>query len=173
MLLGWLIVASVVAQGQAAQSPAPNQSARVAALTFALKSDWQFPRSNVILAGDTHFGAIDGHPVRQSAAEVDRETREMSALLGTEIKTGRAAAYLSCPSPGVCFAKTDQSVIFVGGLFQGDSDVLIRVYTPGPVATDRTSHSSTTSAIVQLKRQDSGWVATEYSRPPRTLVRPR
>jgi len=173
VLLSWLIAASVVAQSQRPQAAAPNPSARVAAFTFAITSDWQFPRTNVIVAVDTHFGGIDGHPVIQSAAVVNRENREIAALLGTEVRTGRAADYLSCPSPGVCFAKTDQSVILVGGLFQGDSDVLIRVYTPGPNGKDRTSHSSTTSAIVQLKRWDSGWVATEYSKPPTTHVRPR
>ena len=96
-----ILIALMLAPLQSPQAPAipaaPSPYPRVAAVQFALQNGWQFPKTNVIVAIEAFFGAVDGHPDRKSINDQEKEALEIAKLLGPDVKTARAVQKLDCP----------------------------------------------------------------------------
>jgi len=167
-LAGSALLTVVISAALQAQKPPvipePSPYSRVAAARFAIQNGWQFPKTNIVVAIDAFFGAVDGHPVRQSIADEEKEALEIAKLLGPDVKTARAASVLDCPTGRgrpPCYAK-DVTVVIVGGLWEGN--------TPGS-GVQMHSPGSMTQAVIDLERRDGGWVGTRYRLGPTTLNR--
>ena len=164
-----ILIALALAPLQTPQAPpatpgAPSPYPRVAAVQFALKNGWEFPKTNVVVANEAFFGAVDGHPDRKSIADQEKEALEIAKLLGPDVKTAWAVQKLDCPQgPGrrPCYAK-DISVVVVGGLYVDQPSSGIQVYSPG---------GTMKHAVIELEKRETGWVGTRYSLGPGTLTR--
>lgn len=148
-----------------------SSSPRLAAARFALDSSWQIPRTDVVVLLDTAVGAVDGHPVYQSEQERRKETEDIARLIGPATKIGSSKDYLSCPGRGVCRAATNSYVLVVNGLFVGDTEVLIMLYTP---ASKNAGTETLTQALVALEQRGAAdWAGLRYNLQPQVLVRRR
>jgi hypothetical protein len=151
--------------------PAPSPFSRVAAARFAMQNGWQFPKTKLVVAIDAFFGAVDGHPVRQSIVDQEKEALEIAKLLGPDVKTAFARSLLDCPNGrNPCYAK-DVAVFVVSGMWEGNTPgAYVQLYLPGSKPGDP---STMTHAAIDLERRDGGWVGARYSLGPSTLTRRR
>lgn len=143
-------------------APVPSSYPRVAAVRFAIQNGWKFPKTDVVVAIDAFFGAVDGHPDKKSVDDQEKEALEIAKLLGPDVKTAWATQRLDCQKSGrpPCSAR-DVSVIIVGGLYVDQPSSYIQDYSPGTL----------THAVVELEKRDDGWVGTRYKLGPSTLNR--
>ena len=171
LLLTLVFLATNLIHQQSVPRPALEAlpSARLAAVQFAIANGWHLPKTNLVVALDTTLGAVDGRPIKISDEQQAAEASAIARLLGSEVKTGWATDYLDCPSRGVCFPKSTP-VLVVNGLFEGENDILVRLYIPAeapgqPIAL--------TSAIIDVETRDTGWTGVRYRQAPETLRRIR
>jgi hypothetical protein len=176
-VLAALVIVAIAVSLEASQAPSPvipepSPYSRVAAVRFALQNGWPFPKTNLVVAIDAFFGAVDGTPVRQSVVDEEKEALEIAKLLNPNVKTARAASRLDCPTGRQpCYA-TDVTVLVVSGLWEGNTPgANIDMYSPGGARSG--DPSSMTLAVIDLEHRDAGRVGTRYRLGPSTLMRRR
>ena len=169
MLVNRLALAIVVASAhvtsqQAAQDAA--SSPRVAAVRFALEAGLKIAATDAVVAFDTTFGWPDGTPVPLSDEQRVAEAKTIAAMLGPQVSVGRAGDFVKCPERR-CYAATPKVVVIVDGLASGESDIRVRVFSPGIGPSDP---GTLTSAVVDLVQQGVRWTGLRFSRGPTTVV---
>jgi len=167
-LTGMMIIGLTSAAGSAVVTTQGGTPPRVAAVRFVLEQGWQVPRADIVVLTDTHLGAVDGHPVIQTASEKEKETVLIANLLGPGARIGVASKYLSCSPPWACVTSTDSYVLYVSGLYQGEADCQVVLYVPH---SRNSGTEAATHALLELGRLGSNdWVGVRYKAGPRTVT---
>lgn len=141
-------------------------SPRVAAVRFALENGLKISTVDTVVAFDTTFGWPDGTPVALSEEQRAAEAKVIAGMLGPRVSVGRASDFVNCVERR-CYAATAKVVVIVDGLAAGESDIRVRIFSPGVDASDP---GTLTSTVVDLSVRDNRWSGVRFSRGPTTFV---
>ena len=165
-LVGGFTLVLAAASGTQTQSAEPSQSARVAAVRFAIQNGWTFPSTNVVVSTVFDRGVMHGSPMTRSQAPANTE---IARMLGPAVKAEWPAKYLDCAGDrGPCWARGEISVLEVGEMLTDSTDVLLRFYA-GPAKPGEPATS--TSAVIEMGRRGTGWVGMRYRTGPQSITR--
>lgn len=147
------------------------RSPRLAAVAFAIKNGFEIPRANLVVAHEIDFGALRDRPRvptdrrdTLSRDEILRDAADIAQLLGPGVTTSATTTLVTC-TPRPCFASGATIVLGVDELKNNETAVLIRLFTPSTT----TERAAMTQAAVDTSRQQAGWIATRFTRPPQKL----
>ena len=169
MLVNSLAFALVVAGSHVAFQEAASiaaSSPRVAAVRFAVENGLKISEVDTVVALDTTFGWPDGTPVPLSEEQRASEAKVIAAMLGPRVSVGKASDFVNCADRR-CYAATAKVVVIVDGLAAGESDIRVRIFSPGADASDP---GTLTSTVVDLMVRGDQWTGVRFSRGPTTFV---
>jgi hypothetical protein len=164
------VILVLMLSGGDAGAQIPDLSPRIAAFRFAFENGFAIPRDSVVVAIEPRFGlhaVTVGHqasvrdvPGADELPMLEREARDIAALIGSNVPTVASKHYLQCVNNS-CATKTRYTVVVVErpleppNQSQAGAGVTVVVYSPGATRSERAEQR----AMITVTRTIGGFSA--------------